>query len=587
MSYEYSSESKRLDLPNPFKVENYFLIFTGIFMIAVSIWLIIAGRVAIADGNGFNSYLPTIIGVILLISGLLYVGWAMSQLRFFFGRNEPKNLNVTNPNVDKPGNGVDMLRETIRQNALAYLEPKGALNGLLYNRVPNLIFAPPPIQAFAQRQFHNLLAVFAVTLSLGICWLSLDDEKSIIWMGLLFFAISIAIVTKNLKNRYRQHSEMGIKGLVGLIVMAILSPVLLPKVTQSLPTIGFANLSMHSLILLLLTTVAIVLFFIALIKQMVPPPKTTSACNQQSFSMNCSPVQLVDEADRVLLSSWTDQIPNRNYSRETPKITHGAMNTVGEFSGELIEETQPIPSEELRRQTFQTAFENPRYKSLIWLDFLGLLIVIVGVGYIAYFVKNYNLLNFKLADLGTTAFGFGLIALGSFCFHSAHQLWGRFDFVSKITWVEMLGNYQSAKMDYGNIINDRVKTEKQIINVENMTLRVWICEIDSVALNKDEPRYITAMRGLNDDATYFANHLIQFAKNQSIIIAPESQADQQKIANLSQINQQSQATQQAGINQHSDEVNYIAATQKTTCSQCFNALTIGTKFCGNCGTKTL
>ena len=581
MSYEFSSESKRLDLPNPFKIENYFLIFTSAIMVGVAIWLLMLGRTAIAEGNGFNSYLPTIIGILMLVGGLTYCGWALAQLRFFFGRNEPKNIDVINPSMSAKSTGVDMLRETIRQNALTYIEPKGALNGLLYSKIPNLIFAPLPIQLFAQRQFHNMLAIVAITLSLLISWLSLSDEQSIIWVGLFFFVISLAIVTKHLKNRTQQQSELGIKGLVGLVIMAILSPVLLPKLTQSLPSLPFANLTIQTLVLLVLTLIAIVLFFVALIKQMVPPPKTTSACNQQSFSMNCSPVQLVDEADRVLLNNWTEQIPNRSLSHVLPTITHGTMNTVGDFRGEVIEETQPMPNDELRKQTFKSALENPRYKGLIWLDVLGVIITTLGVGYIAYFVKNYNILNFVVQDLGVATFGLGLIALGAFCFKSAHRLWGRFDFVSKITWIEMLGNYQSAKMDYGNVISDRVKTEKQIINVENMTLRVWICEIDSVALSKDESRYITAMRGLNDDATYFANHLIQFAKNQSIIIAPDSQVDQQKIAAMALMNQ----AQPAAVEQiPSNTINYLA-TQKGSCAHCSNELAVGAKFCAHCGEK--
>ena len=581
MSYEFSSESKRLDLPNPFKIENYFLILTSAIMVGVAIWLLMLGRTAIAEGNGFNSYLPTIIGILMLVGGLSYCGWALSQLRFFFGRDEPKNIDVINPSMSAKSTGVDMLRETIRQNALTYIEPKGALNGLLYSKIPNLIFAPLPIQLFAQRQFHNMLAIVAITLSLLISWLSLSDEQSIIWVGLFFFIISVAIVTKHLKNRTQQQSELGIKGLVGLVIMAILSPVLLPKLTQSLPALHFANLTVQTLALLVLTLIAITLFFIALIKQMVPPPKTTSACNQQSFSMNCSPVQLVDEADRVLLNNWTEQIPNRSLSHVLPTITHGAMNTVGDFRGEVIEETQPMPNDELRKQTFKSALENPRYKGLIWLDVLGVIITTLGIGYIAYFVKNYNILNFVIQDLGVATFGLGLIALGTFCFKSAHTLWGRFDFVSKITWIEMLGNYQSAKMDYGNVISDRVKTEKQIINVENMTLRVWICEIDSVALNKGESRYITAMRGLNDDATYFANHLIQFAKNQSIIIAPDSQVDQQKIAAMALMNQ----AQPAAVEQiSSNTINYLA-TQKGSCAHCSSELAVGAKFCGNCGEK--
>jgi hypothetical protein len=583
MSYEYSSESKRLDLPNPFKIENYFLILTAFILIASAIWLLIIGRGAIASGNGPNSYLPTIIGILMLMSGLSYCGWALSQLRFYFGRDEPKNITIVNPISTNNASTVDGLRETVRQNALSYPEPIGALNGLLYSKIPNLIFSPVPIQQFAQRQFHNLLSIIAILLSLLICLASLDDEKSVIWMSLFFFSISMVIVAKYIKNRSNLNAQLGVKGLISLIVIAILSPVLLPKITQSLPTVNFPNLTVHTLTFLILSLIAITLFFVALVKQMVPPPKTTSACNQQSFSMNCSPVQIIDEADRVLLKSWTEQIPNRAYSRITPTITHGAMNTVGEFTGEVLEETQPMPNDELRKLSLQSALESPRYRGLVWLDCLGLFITLFGVGFVVYFVNSYDVLNMQMKEISILIFGVSLIVLGTFCFKSAHRLWGRFDFVSKLTWIEMIGNYQSAKMDYGNVISDRIKTEKQIINVENMTLRVWVCEIDSMALNKDQPRYLTAMRGLNDDSTNLASHLIQFAKNQSIIVAPESQIDRQKLDAMSALNQ----TDQPKIEQTSDQVNLITATLKSACTQCGNTLSMGSNFCGQCGSKVV
>lgn len=581
MSYEFSSESQRLDLPNPFKIENYFLLITSTIMIGTAIALLILGRDAIEAENGFNSYLPTIIGILMLFGGLSYGGWALTQLRFFFGRNEPKNINIINP-LNTDGSSTDMLRETIRQNALTFIEPKGSLNGLLYSKIPDLIFAPYPIQRYAQRQFHNLLAISAVTLSLIICWVSLKDTQSTLWMGVLFFLASILIVGKHIKDRETNESELGIKGLVALIVVAILSPVILPKLTATLPQISLPDLRVQTLTLLVLAIISSLLFFLALIKQMAQPPKTTSAYSQHRFSMNCSPVQLMDETDRLLLENWVDQIPNRQYSRESPEISQGAVNTVGEFNGEVLEETQPMPNELLRKQSLKTTLATPRYRSLFWLDTLGLLISIVGISYIAYFVKSYNILNFDIKDIGTIAFGLSLVTLGAFCFKSAHRLWGRFDFTSKFTWVEMSGNYQSAKMDYGNVISDRIKTEKNIINVENMTLRVWVCEIDSVALNKNEHRYISTMRGLNEEADYLAKHLIQFATNQSIIVAPESEADQQKIMAMSSMNI---AQENAIEHSKKDAMNYVATTLKTNCPQCESSLTSDAKFCGNCGAK--
>ena len=77
----------------------------------------------------------------------------------------------------------------------------------------------------------------------------------------------------------------------------------------------------------------------------------------------------------------------------------------------------------------------------------------------------------------------------------------------------MQGSYQSAKLDYGNIMTDRIKTEKNVINIENMTLRVWVSELDSVSFGKKSPRWIVGMRGLSSESAYLAQHIKQFAES--------------------------------------------------------------------------
>lgn len=73
--------------------------------------------------------------------------------------------------------------------------------------------------------------------------------------------------------------------------------------------------------------------------------------------------------------------------------------------------------------------------------------------------------------------GLAGLTLGGFCLRVGHPLWGRFDFKSQLIWVTMEGNYQAAKIAFGNQFTDRIKTQKQVINIETMTLRVWVAEL--------------------------------------------------------------------------------------------------------------
>jgi hypothetical protein len=132
--------------------------------------------------------------------------------------------------------------------------------------------------------------------------------------------------------------------------------------------------------------------------------------------------------------------------------------------------------------------------------------------------------------------------IGRYCFTGAHKLFGRFDFDSLVYWVECRGNYQVASANFGNVISDRLHTQKSLINIETATLRVWLVELQSVVFGKDGRRYIRAMIGKKDEAQALAEHLIAFAGNQSVIVAPTAREDADKVASMARL-----ATAAAGV----------------------------------------
>jgi hypothetical protein len=144
--------------------------------------------------------------------------------------------------------------------------------------------------------------------------------------------------------------------------------------------------------------------------------------------------------------------------------------------------------------------------------------------------------------LGFASLGLSLVAVGGYAFRNAHTLWGRFDFESTLTWVEMEGSYIRSKIDIGNRLQDRVFTERDVINVENMTLRVWVMELRSVVFGHQSHgsvthRAITGMVSRPQDAQYLKDLVRQFASEQSIVVAPRAAEDAQRMATLGALNQ--------------------------------------------------
>jgi hypothetical protein len=519
MSYEYSSESRRFDFPNPFRVENLFRFAAGAVLLIGGFALLLISRGNLAANVSLWSAAPILTGVYLILHGIAYIGKSMSQLRFFFGRGEPLGLA---PELRADGAGdskaADAIKETMRQNTLTFKEPTGALNGLLYSIIPRLIYAPGRVQEIAQRQFQTGLAMAATLLSLVVAWAGFSEGVNAAWMGLFYFAFSAFLILKPLEYGAAARANLDVRGLLVLILMAVFGPVLIPLVGKGLPDISWLSLTGQAFCLLLAAMSAVSLFFVALTKQLIEPPPTTMGCETMTISVNAHPKQILDELDRELQRNWVEKIPNRRYTKVSPEISGNS----GAFTGEALEETQPMPIDDLRRIDLGACFSEPRYRWLGWLNLLGLALVFVSTAAFVVFGISLKPTSVDHQVFTYASVGIVMLLVGHFCFGAGHLLWGRFDFRSEVVWVEMHGNYQSAKFDYGNQFADRIKTQKQVINIETMTLRVWAAQIDTVAFGKGVHRYLVGMNGLPDKARYLAAHLIQFASNQSVIVAPSA-----------------------------------------------------------------
>ncbi len=583
MSYEYNAESRKLDFPNPFYAENWFLALATAILVVGGIGLLVLSRGAIATGHGLRGMLPLLLGLGVLIAGLRKGGQLLQQLRFFFGRSRPAGL-ATELAADVNGRseGSEELKETLRQNALKYPEPQGPLNGLLYAWIRDLIFAPRPVQFIAQRQFQTAIAILVTLLSFLVAWLGFGDGKAADWMGLFYFGFSVLLLVRPLESGAGARADVGMRGLIGLILAAIFVPVLLPLVAPSLPSLDWLSLNVQTLFLLLAALLGVGLYFVALMHQMTGLPPTNMAREQTSLSMNCHPKQLMDELDRTLQDGWVERIPNRRYARTMPVIGNGA----GMFAAELVEETQPMPGADQHRVDLGAAFTLPRYRFIAWLDVVGLALIALGTGWLLLFGAEFrpDAVDSHLFSLLTL--GLSMLVVGFYCLKAGHVLWGRFDFASRLVWVEMQGNYQSAQMNFGNTFTDRVKTEKQLINIETMTLRVWTAELDSVIFGKNAQRFIIGLRGVPDFARQLASHLVDFAQEQSVIVAPTSRADMAKSAVLGAMNMLGGAGNNGGLPQAMMQAIQNAtppSTSELLCRDCQAKVFATDFFCGNCG----
>jgi hypothetical protein len=187
MAYDYSSENKRLELPNPYRVENQFLFVCAAVLVLAGVTALLWSRSALQGQSVRLGAAPLLAGIGLLASGLAFAIVAARRLRFFFGRGRPASLA---PEITVGATGTsrqaDHYKNMLRQGGIAYPEPQGALNGVLYHLLPRLITAPLVVQQLAQRHFFNALAVVVTSPSFVVAWAVFGTENTRPLIGIFY-----------------------------------------------------------------------------------------------------------------------------------------------------------------------------------------------------------------------------------------------------------------------------------------------------------------------------------------------------------------------------------------------------------------
>ncbi|MBC8058362.1 MAG: hypothetical protein H7Y61_17445, partial [Rhizobiales bacterium] len=530
MSYDYSSESKLLELPNPYQLQNRLLWLSAAVLLIGGVTALFWARAAMQENTLRLVAGPLIAGLVMIAAGLLCAATSARRMRFFFGRGRPKSLAPDIPVFATGGSkAADAVKELLRQGGITYPEPRGAVEGMLYHWVPKLITSPSEVQFQAQRYVFNLAAIVATLVSFIVSWLLFGNAVTRPWIGLLYFAFGLFVLLKPVVSGDR--AKFSRITLLGLIAAAILAPVAIGLVGNRLPSLSGFETTVQTFVMLIGSLVACGIAVVAILAQVDSAPQTRASALQSRLSMNAPPGSLMDELDRLMQSSWTESIPNRRYARIDP-VTQAATPS-GSFAGELFEESQPLPAAGTKPPSFAAALGEPRHRALLLLDLYGTVLVIAAVVMSLVFVRQFDVTapwrDNRFSLIGTSAI---LAVVAAFCFQAAARLWGRFNFESVLTWVEMVGTYQTSRIGTGNNFSSRMNTENDVIRTESMTLRIWRARIESVVFGKDAERQVTAMFSTEQEALALSAELTAFARGQSVLVAPFSAEDQARIAAL-------------------------------------------------------
>ncbi len=590
MSYEYSSDQAKLDFPNPYRFENILWAVRATILLICAFALLFLARKHLAAQAMGSFVVPVALGVGLLVLGAWNFIRIAQQLKVFFGRGQPVGL-ASELDSDEVGTseGAQSLMQTVRQGALEFAIPSGALNGVLYSVVKNLITAPAYVQSVLQQRFSNLASYVFLLVIMMIAMIFVWGAPVQPWVGAFFLALVVFMAVKPVSGSGVQASvSFNLTQIIVLTVIAILGPVALSFMQHRLPDLSWASFGAQSMVILLALGLIEGVFFVAVQKHIDEPPPVSKIDMQGTVSFNSDPNLLMQEIDREMQRSWAHRIPNRRYARILPNI---AMNQrAGNFKGVILEETQPMAPGAFSKMDWSVVKAYPRFFWLMVIDSLGVALTLIGAIALVTFAVQFNPEQDWHPVFGFATLGLSLVAVGGYAFRSAHTLWGRFDFESTLTWVEMEGSFVRSKIDLGNRLQDRVFTERDVINVENMTLRVWVTQLRSVVFGHQSHgsvtrRIITGMLGLPQESQYMKDLVTQFASSQSIVVTPNSNEDARRIAHLDAMNKLGAASTTKALQDHALARTLLQAAQETVRDPARAPAAASTVFCTACGTR--
>ena len=195
---------------------------------------------------------------------------------------------------------------------------------------------------------------------------------------------------------------------------------------------------------------------------------------------------------RKLQDNWTATIPNRVYSKIIPQIS---ADTTGNFYGLVMQESQPMaPESKSIPLTLNNVLNDQKLSCLLFIETLGFLLNLGCLSFIFSSIYNLDSINL-LHGLSWFPLILAFLTLSSYLSKVCHELWGRFDFESTLYIFEWQGNFNRARMNFGNHLRDTIQSEKNIINIDNMTLRVWVTQLTTVVFghginSENNPRKI-------------------------------------------------------------------------------------------------
>jgi hypothetical protein len=507
MAYDYGSSG--IEVANPFRLEGALSAVRGVVTTILGIVLLLSLRQQVLEPGSAAGRVKLLGAVAILGWGLSAVGWGLFRVfRFYVGRGIPLDLadtgnaqhrSVHQPKPVYPLNDLkDMLMSRINRT---YFEPSGWLPRLLHSLVGNMLFLTPPLRKVAQSMFETGVVTLGVILLFGLALFSaatglvpIRGTPVASWIGWIFVATLFGVLWHNLPTLARMaRRRYSGATVVWAISWAILGPTILLLIQRSRGLPVLTASPVQWLLLLAIGAVVICLSCIWMVVLRMPAdaPKTEVSEYRDQWQESVHPMDIFRCVELTMADFRFQEIPNRIYDRHNP---HLVDDTKGDFSGSVIQETQPIP------QPVDVSPALDRLRKVNLIAGQGLLLA----GTVCFFVLSARVLDPNAPRLELLMSGLIFILFGIMLRGAALFFFGEVRFESRLVhFFTENGTFSRSKLSTGMGIHDSTRSENEVVR---SSLTPWmLCTrlqtltfAVSGAHNLEQRRYVVEMS--KDDA---------------------------------------------------------------------------------------
>jgi hypothetical protein len=572
MAFEYGSDT--LGIKNPFKFEGFVLTLRGVFVTILGVIALFAVKDLVANGAKLAGWLSLAIGILLLSNGVIATGRGLFKvMRFYVGRGVPaslaKNVGKSESHVNEPyiAYGDKNLEQMLmgRKNT-TFVEPDGWLARMLHTIMPRLLFMPYPIRNLAQKLGAGMIYSLLAFLCYGLAWFSgssgltnIADTPILDWLSIILAGYLFLVWSQRRSPLQRllgaTVQPAGSKGVVLMLVFSILAPVALSYFHYNVTPLPPIPLSAGSYIgfMTFLAAVATVYgLWLTFLRAKLANPKTDVSEFRTNWQESIHPQEIFINFENIVMANRRyKEIPNRVYRDFDAQLVEQGSNDKGKFSGEMVQETQPV---------YKSLPITPLFKMLrIGGTIAGesLLAIAALLFYLA--IAPVTQINQQVIPaVDALIYPVIIWVFGQIISNSARVFWSEMHFESLLVYFQCHGTYSESKVSTGTGIHDSTRSENVVVR---SSLTPWIltsrlvtsCFAESGSNNLEFYRRILELHKADDDLDKITTEMKEFLGNRETI-AGVNQKDLNSAGAIFQVNQETRSSQTGGAERLSTEI---------------------------------